>query len=160
MFPIALALPHGLNKNLFSLNANYVNVMKVLIVCSGNSHRSPIAEALLKKFRHDIHVDSAGVSPADFISRGARAFLERENASSYLKNSPEGLNEKKLDEYDLIVAMESEHKEAVLRQCPSCEKRIVIWNIEDPYFLPSAYESKIFQQIKSKVQELASSLVT
>ncbi|UCH71344.1 MAG: low molecular weight protein arginine phosphatase, partial [Candidatus Bathyarchaeota archaeon] len=34
--------------------------MKVLFVCTGNSFRSPVAEALLKKLRNDLEVESAG----------------------------------------------------------------------------------------------------
>ena len=42
--------------------------MKVLFVCSGNAHRSPLAEALLKKLRQDIEVDSAGIHTAISIA--------------------------------------------------------------------------------------------
>jgi len=132
--------------------------MKVLFVCSGNAYRSPVAEALLKKFRPDIQVDSAGTNPVlPRISEGARNFLKMENALNYLKGEPEGLDEKKLDKYNLIVVMEPQHKEIVLNKCQSCEEKIVVWNIEDPYFLPG-HQTKIFQQIKKKVKELADTL--
>jgi len=129
--------------------------MKVLFVCSGNVYRSPVAEALLKKFRPDIQADSAGTNPVlPRISESAKKFLKTENASHYLKAEPEGLDEKKLDKYDLIVAMKPHHKEMVLNKCQSCENKIVVWNIDDPYFLPG-HETKIFQQIKNNVKDLA-----
>ena len=129
--------------------------MKVLFVCSGNVYRSPVAEALLKKFRPDIQADSAGTSPVlPRISESAKKFLKMENASHYLKAEPEGLDEKKLDKYDLIVAMKPHHKEMVLNKCQSCENKIVVWNIDDPYFLPG-HETTIFQQIKNNVKDLA-----
>lgn len=132
--------------------------MKVLFVCSGNAYRSPVAEALLKKFRPDIQADSAGTNPVlPRISESARKFLKTENALSYLKGEPEGLDEKKLDKYDLIVVMEPRHKEIVLNKCQSCEDKIVIWKIDDPYFLPG-HETEIFQQIKNKVKELANTI--
>ena len=37
--------------------------MKILFVCSGNACRSPLADALLKKLRPDVEVDSAGFEP-------------------------------------------------------------------------------------------------
>lgn len=114
-----------------------------------------MAEALLKKIKPDLEVESAGVSPADFISSNARSFLEKEGASSYLKKFPEGLNEKNLCKFDLIIVMEEEHKEAILRKCPCYEGKIVLWNISDPYFLPAEQAENIFQQIKLKVKELA-----
>jgi protein-tyrosine-phosphatase len=54
--------------------------------------------------------------------------------------------------------MEERHKEAVLSRCPECADKTVVWNIEDPYFMPSGYSEKVFNQIKRKVEELADSL--
>lgn len=132
--------------------------MKVLFVCSGNAYRSPVAEALLKKLRPDVEVDSAGTDLAIPISEATRKYLARENAQEYLKNTPEDLGKKELRDYDLIIAMQPNHKDAILSKCPECANRIVVWNIDDPYFLPRGYTEKIFEQIKEKVLELANSL--
>jgi len=132
--------------------------MKVLFVCSGNAYRSPVAEALLKKLKPEIEVDSAGIDPAIPVSEAAKTFLARENAEKYLKHTPESLDWKELDSYSLIVAMKPKHKEAILSRCPQCASKIVVWDIDDPYFLPHGYAEKIFKQIKGKVAELAKSL--
>ena len=132
--------------------------MKVLFVCSGNAHRSPLAEALLKKLRPDLEVDSAGIHVAIPVSEEAKKFLAKEDAAQYLKRVPENLGSKQLSEYDLIVAMEQRHKDAVLNRCPNCEGRIVVWNIEDPYFLPPENTERIYERIKEKIEELATSL--
>lgn len=129
--------------------------MKVLFVCSGNAHRSPLAEALLKKSRPDLQADSAGINTTIPISEEARKYLARINAEQHIKQVPETLDQKKLNDYDLIVAMEQRHKEAVLRRCPGCEDKVVVWNIQDPYFLPSRDAQKIYEQIREKVKELA-----
>jgi len=129
--------------------------MKVLFVCWGNAYRSPVAEALLKKFRPEWKVDSAGINPAGFISDLARQFLAEENAEKYLKDYPESLEEKKLNEYDVIVVMEEKLRRMVIERCPSCAGRIVVWNVEDPYFLPRREARRIFNLIKDKVSELA-----
>ena len=131
--------------------------MKVLFVCWGNAYRSPVAEALLKKLRPEWKIDSAGISPANFISDLARQFLAEENAEKYLKDYPESLEEKKLNEYDVIVVMEEKLRRMVIERCPSCAGRIVVWDIKDPYFLPREYARIIFEQIKRKVLELADS---
>lgn len=135
-----------------------VTSLKVLFVCSGNAYRSPLAEALLKKFKPEIDVDSAGVHVVIPISEAAKKYLARENAEKYLKNAPEGLDSKKLGKYNLIVAMKPRHKDAVLSKCPECADKIVVWNIDDPYFLPHGHAEKIFRQIRQKVRELAVSL--
>ena len=133
--------------------------MKVLFVCSGNAYRSPLAEALLKKLKPEIEVDSAGINPPLIpISKDVRKFLAKEDAEQYLKEVPEVLDSKQLDEYDLIIAMEPRHKVVVLSKCPECENKIIVWNIHDPYFSPNDYTEKIFEQIRQKVKELADSL--
>lgn len=129
--------------------------MKVLFVCSGNAYRSPVAEALLKKHTPQTHVDSAGTHPAIPISEVAKTYLARETAESYLKQAPESLDSKDLSSYDLIVAMKPPHKDAVVKRCPQCGDKIVVWDVDDPYFLPHGYTEKIFNQIKAKVAELA-----
>ena len=132
--------------------------MKVLFVCSGNSYRSPVAEALLKKIKPTIDADSAGTTPSIPISEAATRYLVRENALAYLKPSPESLDSKKLWGFDLIVAMERIHKDAILKRCPECEAKIVVWDIEDPYFLPYGRSEPIFDMIKAKVKQLADAL--
>ena len=132
--------------------------MKVLFVCSGNAYRSPVAEALLKKFKPEIDVDSAGIHPVIPISEAAKKYLRRENSEQYLKKVPEGLDSKQPNEYDLIIAMKPHHKDAIVSKCPGCKNRIAVWNIDDPYFFPHGHAEKIFEQIKAKVTELAKSL--
>jgi len=68
------------------------------------------------------------------------------------------LEDKELKDYDLIIAMKSEHRDSILNFCPECKNRIVVWNIDDPYFLPAGDAERIFKQIKEKVMELANSL--
>lgn len=132
--------------------------MKVLFICSGNAHRSPLAEALLKKLRPDLEIESAGTHTAIPISEEARNFLTKENAEQYLKKTPENLDSKELSKFNVIIAMEQSHKQALLSKCPECESKLVVWNIQDPYFLPHEYAEKIYQQIKAKVAEIAKQL--
>jgi protein-tyrosine phosphatase len=134
--------------------------MKVLFVCSGNAHRSPLAEALLKKLRPDLKVDSAGIRIAIPISEEVKKYLIKENAEQYLKKSPESLNSKRLRLFDLIVAMEERHRDIILVKCPQCQDRVIVWNVEDPYFLQDENaKNAVYDRIKQKVAELAKSLV-
>jgi len=129
--------------------------VKILFVCTGNSFRSPVAEALLKKFRSDLRVDSAGTFPARRIASNAKRLLEKEKALGYLKGSPEGIDEKRMEEYDRIIAMEEEHSRIILEGHPRVQDKVEVWNIEDPYFLPPGHDKKIFEEIKRKVMKLA-----
>jgi len=132
--------------------------MKILFVCTGNSFRSPMAEAILKKHRSDLEVESAGTKPARMIASNAKELLERENALENLKRTPEGLEQKNLEEYDLIVAMKEDHKNEILKRYPQMKVRIQVWNIEDPINLPCGSDKKVFDEIKKKVSELAESI--
>ena len=132
--------------------------LKILFVCSGNAYRSPLAEALLKKLRPDLEVDSAGLHVVIPISREVKNYLRKLDAEQNLKSFSESLDEKNLRDYDLIVAMEPRHKHAVLRKCPACENRIIVWNIKDPYFEEQEEAERIYIEIENEVAELAKSL--
>ena len=132
--------------------------MRILFVCSGNAYRSPVAEAILRKIDSSFDVDSAGTSPAIPISSAAKRYLTKTNARRFLKLTPEDLDTKDLLSYDLIVAMESKHKETILKMCSKCSEKIVVWNIDDPYFLSNGVAEKIFDQIKDSVTDLVNSL--
>lgn len=132
--------------------------MKVLFVCAGNAHRSPLAEALLKKMRPDIQVDSAGLRVAIPIATEIREYLTKHGAEAYLKKHPESFEAKRLEEYDLIVAMEDAHKTAVTAKCPNCQSKIAVWNVPDPYSMSSKDAEKVYEQIRTKVEQLARSI--
>ena len=117
------------------------------------SHR-----ALLKKLRPDLEVDSAGLFVVIPVSEQVRGYLAKQNAEEYLKKTPQSIAQKKLGDYDIIVAMERRHKNAVLSMCPESATRIVEWNIKDPYFLENEDAERIYEQIENKVKELAKSL--
>ena len=132
--------------------------MKVLFVCTGNSFRSPVAEALLKKLRGDLEVDSAGTYPASIIAPNAKRLLERQNASKKLKKTPEGIEQKNMEEYDLIVAMKEEHRNYLLKEHPQLSEKLIVWDIDDPYLLPAGSGRRILKEIREKVKELSASL--
>jgi protein-tyrosine-phosphatase len=132
-------------------------LVKILVVCHGNAYRSPLAEALLKKLRPDLEVDSAGLHVAIPISMEVAEYLKEKNAAQYLKKRPQSLDEKNLRDYDVIVAMDPKVENFILRKCLDCIKKTVTWNIKDPYFEQQDAE-EIFNGIENKVRELARSL--
>jgi protein-tyrosine-phosphatase len=136
----------------------FVIKMKILFLCTGNAYRSPFAEALLKKIRPDLDVDSAGLYTVIPVSEEIRDYLKRLNAVEFLKENPKSIDTKTMEAYDLIVVMEPRHRLAVLRKCPDCEDRIVVWNIEDPYSLNANNAKRIYQKLENKIRMLAESV--
>ena len=132
--------------------------MKILFVCTANCFRSPVAEALLKKLRRDLEADSAGTYPASTIAPKAKKLLEMESASKNLKKTPEGIEQKNMEEYDLIVAMKEEHRDYLLKEHPQLIEKILVWDIDDPYFLPAGSDRRILKEIEEKVRELSAAL--
>lgn len=127
-------------------------------MCTGNSFRSAVAEALLKKVRRDIHVESAGIQPANKIASNAKRLLEEEGALENLKMKPEGIEQKSLEEYDLIVVMKEHHKNEILQRHPQVKDKVLVWGIDDPIYLPAGSDRVVFQEIKRRVEELADSI--
>ena len=136
-----------------------VYLVRILFVCTGNACRSPLAEALLKKYRPDINVDSAGTFPYFKVIDLTRRYAEKEGVHTLLKKIPDSLNSKNLNDYNLIIAMENEHQTEILHQSPECANKIDVWHINDPYKLPYKQAKQSFDKIKSKVNHLAKSIL-
>ncbi|NIP67589.1 hypothetical protein GWM83_05425, partial [Candidatus Bathyarchaeota archaeon] len=71
---------------------------------------------------------------------------------------PEGIDQNELGDFHLVVAMKEEHKRHLLARHPQLSERIIVWDIDDPLFLPEGYDRKIMEEIKEKVSELSASL--
>jgi len=69
------------------------------------------------------------------------------------------LGGKRLGYYDVVLAMESKHRDYVLSLCPECESKVVVWNVKDPYFMDREDAWKIYEQIKEKVTETSKTIV-
>lgn len=127
--------------------------MKVLYICTGNSYRSPTAEALTRKYHPELEVESSGTHKADGISEVALEQLETVDALEYVKPSPDQVSQRALEEADLIVCMMPRHKEFIQENFDIDENEIQIWNLEDP-INPGVGAEIVFEELKDKVKEM------
>jgi len=102
---------------------------KVLIMCTGNSCRSIIGEALINKELENIEAHSCGVVPSGVVNPNAKKVLEANNAWNddyYSKH----LNELSDIDFDLVVTVCSHAKET----CPTFPKatKTIHIGFEDP----------------------------
>jgi protein-tyrosine-phosphatase len=105
-----------------------------------------------------VTVESAGTHAYYKIMDVTKQYLETQSAIQYLKRVPEGVEGKRLDEYDLIVTMNPIHKRVILNICPNCAGRVQVWDIEDPYGFPPEQAERIYDQIRQKVKELTKTI--
>lgn len=126
--------------------------MKILFICTGNSFRSTVAEALTKKNKSKQEPRSAGIRPANTISGTAKKLLRKDNAEQYLKNKPEKVSQTMIDDSDQIIIMEKLHN-TFLEDHFDLNTPITNWKIRDPV-RPDVDPEKVYKELKSKVEDL------
>ena len=102
---------------------------KVLILCTGNSCRSIIAEALINAKLDGISSDSSGVKASGRVNPNAKKLLEQKQIwrEEYHSKTIDKVIE---NEYDLVVTVCDNAKET----CPTFPKAVKVLHVsfEDP----------------------------
>jgi arsenate reductase (thioredoxin) len=78
--------------------------MKILILCTGNSCRSQMAQGFLKSFDKKIEVESAGTLPASGVNSNAVKAMG-ETGIDISSNSPKSVEKFLNDEWDYVITV-------------------------------------------------------
>lgn len=106
--------------------------MNILIVCTGNTCRSPIAEAILKKELKDTGksnnkytIISAGISTINGMNASDNAIeVLREKGIDLLGHKSRVITLDLINEADVILTMTKSHKDILMKLVPEYRKKI------------------------------------
>ena len=101
--------------------------MHILFVCSGNTCRSPMAQALAKKALTtrgiEAHVESAGTQAEMGVSQLSVEAMARRGLD-ISRHQAQLFQPEVIDGFDLILCMEDHHCSTLLRKAPRGEGKI------------------------------------
>ena len=118
---------------------------KVLVMCTGNSCRSIIAEALINHFLENVEAFSCGVAPSGKVNPNARKVLEAYDCWDE-KYYSKYLDEVMEMDFDLLVTV-CDHARETCPVFPKAMKKIHV-GFEDPDGKPYEAFEKTYREIK------------
>lgn len=112
---------------------------KIVVVCTGNTCRSPIAEGIINAIieEHkiaDTSVTSRGLSASDGDAASENAILALEEIGIDIKKHRSNpVLTAELLEADCIYVMTEQHKNVIADALPEVLDKVIVMNISDPF---------------------------
>jgi tRNA threonylcarbamoyl adenosine modification protein (Sua5/YciO/YrdC/YwlC family) len=147
--------------------------MLIVIVCTGNTCRSPMAEHLLRKLvaeklgcsideteQRGVIVASAGVSasPGGCAAPEAVEVMKKAHGLDLSRHESQPLSDKLVKHADTILALTNAHRQAIIRRWPEIAARTEVMrldrgDIEDPIGGPAEVYEQCAGQIEAALRE-------
>lgn len=139
--------------------------MNIYFVCTGNTCRSPIAEAILRSMNlENVQVKSAGIYALDGgeMSENAKAVLQEENI--YFEHQSRSVTPENLQWADLVLTMTAAHKSLILSNYPQYAEKVYTLkeftapysskDISDPFGGDLQKYKQTYEELKHYIQQL------
>lgn len=124
---------------------------RVLILCTGNSARSQMAEGVLRHMNKDLEVASAGVAPSHV--RPEAIEVMRELGIDISSHRSKSVDEFQGQEFDYVITVCDNANE----QCPVFpgKTRRIHWSFEDPAAAQGDESARlgVFRRVRDEISE-------
>ncbi|OGD33724.1 hypothetical protein A2V94_06380 [Candidatus Atribacteria bacterium RBG_16_35_8] len=133
------------------MNINFKKKKRILILCTGNSCRSQMAEGFFKKYKKDWEIKSAGIYPVALNSLAVRVMAAKGIDISGQKSK----SVKKFisQSFDYVITVCDNAKES----CPLFpgKAEYIHWDIEDPALVEGGTEFKFekFMEVRNDIEK-------
>lgn len=127
-------------------------MVRILVICTGNTCRSPMAEAMLRHMAEqrgiELHVQSAGISAWDGepMSQHAVTVLKEKNVTNHHHFRSSVLNERRVQWADVILTLTTSHKKYIIQQFPSASSKTFALKEYTSSFEPNCAHDDQLQQ--------------
>jgi protein-tyrosine-phosphatase/tRNA A37 threonylcarbamoyladenosine synthetase subunit TsaC/SUA5/YrdC len=145
--------------------------LMILLVCTGNTCRSPMAEALLRSMlmKRFAHLFGEGLpAPAVAVSAGLSAFpggaaspeaisVMKQRGLSLVHHQSRALSERLLMQADLVLTMTNSHRQAIVQKWPELASKTHLMSnsksdVSDPFGGPETVYAACADQIENYLQ--------
>ena len=125
---------------------------KILILCTGNSCRSQMAEGLLKSFNGELEVYSAGTKPADKVNPKAVQVM-KEIGIDISQNYPKMVDQFLNEPFDYVITVCDNAKETCPVFIGKVGKQLHI-GFEDPADVTGTEEEilSVFRKVRDEIK--------
>ncbi|MFX1275781.1 MAG: hypothetical protein ACFFBP_20480 [Promethearchaeota archaeon] len=150
------------------------NIKRILIICTGNTARSPAAEYLAKsygaKYKVNLNFDSAGfINAFSYMQPESQEYLNSKGID-HSDFQPKIINKELLERQDLIITMENHHVNQIIsnfNDIKDIEKKTFTLksfngsngDIIDPYYTNRTTYLKVLKEIDDNIEQMVKKII-